>query len=281
MLQPLFDPQDFINQGQPHPNIHPNNIIALAPQANFPVLDMAGTFGAPVPRNPRRRQGRTSRPGSDEIRQAEGQFACHFYKFNPVMYDKCKKCSFTRHSDVRQHIVRCHSLVSPYCVRCWKEFSNQREYSEHITQGHCQIRPRPEKLIREELDRMGACRREDDNKEKWFGIWDLLFHGHPRPDSPYLPSCIFEEGLTLIQPFVQDLLRQHGPAGPVPGNILHMAYQTYCHRLPISRHPLSLNNQGFVYQALPRHLFPNNNDVYGETNRFEAEPGLNYYPPPF
>ncbi|VUC28242.1 unnamed protein product [Clonostachys rosea] len=250
---------------------------------------MAGPSRAPVSRNPRRRPGRAFRSVSDETGQPEGQFACHFYKFNPVMYDKCKKCSFTRHSDVKQHIVRCHSLTSPYCDRCWMEFSDQQEYSEHITQGHCQERPRPEELIREEVDGLGASRREDDNKEKWLGIWNLLFRGHPQPDSPYLPSCIFEEGLALIQPFVHNLLQQHSgtaAAGPVPANILHMAYQTYCHGLPVSRHPQTLNNgavvpHGHAYQALPQHVFPNNNGDYGEINTFEAQAGFNYYPPQF
>ncbi|KAK7222153.1 hypothetical protein V2G26_010156 [Clonostachys chloroleuca] len=78
-------------------------------------------------------------------------FACPFYKFNPQVYDECKKHRFPRISDIKQHLIRRHSLPPYFCSACWISFMDEQSRIHHPCRGEGQYELRPEGLSPEEI----------------------------------------------------------------------------------------------------------------------------------
>ncbi|KAL2132610.1 hypothetical protein VTI74DRAFT_3600 [Chaetomium olivicolor] len=127
-----------------------------------------------------------------------GPLACHFYKRFPTHFTRCLfRNHLTSTSFVVQHIHRCHSQPIR-CPICSRAFDGAAERDEHIRQRTCQSASRDPGCVdngREGLDRhqlvelrQRTSRRGLTEAERWYAIWDFIFPGAPRPDSPYIRS---------------------------------------------------------------------------------------------
>ncbi|KAJ2973168.1 hypothetical protein NQ176_g6761 [Zarea fungicola] len=129
-------------------------------------------------------------------------YACPFYKFDPLTHYRCgRKYDLRRPADVRQHILRCHTLGPMYCANCWRSWdqSQSGEFVEHTVAMSCDRVPQPEHLNRVEQSDLEAMDLGGPNgREKWYLIWDTLFSDHERPDSPYQDPTA-KEILTIVR----------------------------------------------------------------------------------
>ncbi|OAA72205.1 hypothetical protein ISF_01278 [Cordyceps fumosorosea ARSEF 2679] len=67
------------------------------------------------------------------------------------------------------------------------------EWMEHQAGRSCQPVPKPENLIPDEIRALNELEfGHIGDAEKWYTMWDLLFEGHTRPDSPYMDRGIGE-----------------------------------------------------------------------------------------
>lgn len=146
----------------------------------------------------------SSRRESAPRHSSQRAFSCPFYLYDRSQHFDCLNRRLKRVSDVRQHLVRAHSLA-PQCPICGEEFkedsagsgSAEDRLSEHIQGQNCYPLPAPPPprhgITQDQLEvvRIIAARRNgrratDPAAEKWFEIWDILFPGTPRPLSPYI-----------------------------------------------------------------------------------------------
>lgn len=159
----------------------------------------------------RRRTVETEEGGAGADEHTRILFACPFYKFDPIKYFRCfRKYELRRYSDVRQHILRNHTLGDMYCANCWATFSKEKfaEFETHTSAMDCQRQLRPETLFPREAAALTRLEfgRGDDDESKWYSTWELLFPEHPRPDSTHVKPDA-SELLTLLNPSRTALLQ--------------------------------------------------------------------------
>ncbi|KAM0664873.1 hypothetical protein ACQRIT_000507 [Beauveria bassiana] len=138
--------------------------------------------------------------------------ACPFYKFDPARHFDCyRKYQLMRYSDVKQHILRRHSLGTLYCSNCWRTWKNNELllWQSHVAQiPPCQFVPEPESLRPQEATALLELDVATlSQHEKWYRMWDLLFIDHQRPLSPYVENG-FGEILLLVDHSHDSLLRE-------------------------------------------------------------------------
>ena len=147
-------------------------------------------------------------------------FACVFYKSNPLQHVRCLHFQLKRIRDVKQHLSRCHRQPRFYCPICFETFDDSDLRNAHIRQRMCLTRDPPNwegvseaqgQLLRERVS------RSNTPDEQWFTIWEIVFPGAPRPSSPYLGNA-FEETIDRLREYwnaegrqvVSSSLRRHG-----------------------------------------------------------------------
>ncbi|CAH0058484.1 unnamed protein product [Clonostachys solani] len=171
-------------------------------------------------------------------------FACPFYKFNPQVYDECKKHRFPRISDIKQHLIRRHSLPPYFCPACWISFMDEQSRMHHPCRGEGQHELRPEGLSPEELQVVRLI-RGGSSEAQWFAIWRRLFPGYSVPQSPYIQHNNIEEVVSLLSPYVEAVWHASLPSlpsseletsGSFVTRTLTDACQIYFQSLPASRH---------------------------------------------
>ncbi|VUC23866.1 unnamed protein product [Clonostachys rosea] len=179
------------------------------------------------------------------------RIACPFHKFNPQVYDECKRYHFKRLSDMKQHLSRRHLLGMHSCTVCWSQFNDEPSKIHHLQDGSCQPRPQPEKLSVQELNQVINLRREGGVTDQWLAIWRELFHGFPPPSSPYVQANQIEEVKEMLCGNAEAVFLARFPALLQQYNteqelslffrsILDKGYEDFCRMLPKSRHlPLS------------------------------------------
>ncbi|GJN78750.1 hypothetical protein PLIIFM63780_002259 [Purpureocillium lilacinum] len=107
-----------------------------------------------------------------------------------------------RYADVKQHILRYHSLNSfYYCSSCWEVWTKERPWQAHVQLRACTNILGPEHLLDEEADRLRTLEtpRGLDDTRKWYCMWDELFRGHTRPVSPHVEDGIAEPAALLCR----------------------------------------------------------------------------------
>ncbi|OAA58806.1 hypothetical protein ISF_06589 [Cordyceps fumosorosea ARSEF 2679] len=169
------------------------------------------------------RVGDPPRHDPDDPPSERPLLACPFYKFDPIAHFRCfRKYDLRRYSDVKQHILRCHTLGTQYCANCWQVFqpNQEAEWEAHIQQRGCERRQGPEDLRPSEVRALTALEFDGplSDTSKWDAVWDLLFVGHPRPPSPYmdpgwseLESMMNHSSRTAaVQESLPSLLREQG-----------------------------------------------------------------------
>ncbi|KAK5633658.1 hypothetical protein RRF57_009372 [Xylaria bambusicola] len=151
------------------------------------------------PRRPQRDEDDDDRPLHPRGKAQRGaldtvwSLACPFYLRDKERHRNCLNYKLNRIVDVRLHIVRAHVQPS-HCPQCGNEFQNDPDYAQrdaHI--AHCQtVREviRPSGATSEQLERMrvAAMHRGHGSTEegRWYAIWDIMFPGIARPQSPII-----------------------------------------------------------------------------------------------
>lgn len=126
-------------------------------------------------------------------------FACPFYLRDRLQHSDCLNKRLKRLSDVRQHLLeRAHYQVV-HCPVCGVTFSGsigeaRRRRDVHVQAADCEPLPSPPNYpgITEDQERRirEIARNTRTNQfnqvQRWFEIWDFLFPGEERPDTPFL-----------------------------------------------------------------------------------------------
>jgi len=116
-------------------------------------------------------------------------FACPFWKKKPRRHRACFGNRLTRVRDVKQHLARRHTPKF-YCQRCHLIFETQTSRDTHVMASEPCSPDQHGELdgisIEQTLDLRVRSERGRTEAEQWFAIWDILFPGVQRPDSPYM-----------------------------------------------------------------------------------------------
>lgn len=143
----------------------------------------------------------------------EHTWACPFFKLDPINYAECLgRYSFRRIHDVKQHILRRHTVAEYHCPNCWEEFSHHTPWKEHTQNITCHPTPGPENLSQQECEALKNTRFPAglSDKQKWYLIWQQLFAMHPPPSSPYVGNGFCEPN-RIIRPYAISLLKERLP----------------------------------------------------------------------
>ncbi|KAK6080913.1 hypothetical protein SCUP234_05011 [Seiridium cupressi] len=128
-------------------------------------------------------------PCTDIKNGEERILACPFYKKNSSKYQECHKFGLKRIKDVKQHIYRKHKRPDYYCPKCFDEFNNPRGRDDHVRGNSCAKRqsPHSDMISEDEKKKLAQCSaRSKPIDEQWYAVWDLLFPGQRKPQSPYM-----------------------------------------------------------------------------------------------
>ena len=150
-----------------------------------------------------------SRPSTkNENQEPEKLLACPFSKFNPRKYRGCYKYTLRDISRVKQHLRRCHGIPK-YCPSCYGIFSSEKARDDHIRGRNCQnLAPVDFDCVSEEQRKLLEQRvsKSKGTVENWYTIYEILFPGAPRPNSPYIEVVLSEQLREL-----QDFTASEGP----------------------------------------------------------------------
>ncbi|KAI1329856.1 hypothetical protein F5Y16DRAFT_417002 [Xylariaceae sp. FL0255] len=164
-------------------------------------------------------------------------FACPFFLFNREAHSRCLSKSLYRVPDIRMHIRRCHYLS--YCPICFRTFENDPQFAQrdaHVAQGACHHVENPHACATsEQLEQMKTAARDQkriSNEERWYIIWDIMFPGRTRPDSPYIDviavtfnsqnSFVAELNQFVADGGVEDFLREFGMSNLITSPVLYI-----------------------------------------------------------
>ncbi|KAF3765617.1 hypothetical protein M406DRAFT_68040 [Cryphonectria parasitica EP155] len=142
-------------------------------------------------------QGPQVKKRRKQVDPGQDRLACHFQKKNPQRYPSCgiRKNGFRTVAEIKQHFWRKHQRNPNYCPRCKTIFDTEQQKDDHISQIPESPCPKstaelPEGLPHELVEEL-KCRvdKEHDLSEQWFSVWDKIFPGIPRPQSPTFDLC--------------------------------------------------------------------------------------------
>ncbi|KAI1462294.1 hypothetical protein F4805DRAFT_410094 [Annulohypoxylon moriforme] len=145
----------------------------------------------------------SAQPKSDQSITPKKWWACLWYKKDSLRYHECSKYKLQRIKDVKQHTWRKHMKPVIYCPVCFELFASPKERDEHVQKKSCSPRERPEfdgisEEQRKELNHNANRGRND--MEQWYYMWNAIFPGACRPQSPYIGNS-WEKILPLLRNF--------------------------------------------------------------------------------
>ncbi|KAK8063203.1 hypothetical protein PG996_007855 [Apiospora saccharicola] len=155
-----------------------------------------------------------------------GGLACPFYKDNTYKHVDCLCYSnFKELKYLKLHLDRCHLWPDYYCPSCLEKFEDPGQRDEHIVARECPQRKLPYSGVSHDqqgkIKQITSVRRSGKtDKDKWYEIWDVLFPGKERPDSPHRYQVEHEIALTIMQggylqtSRFQQILASHWPELP-------------------------------------------------------------------
>ncbi|KAK4460373.1 hypothetical protein QBC42DRAFT_151289, partial [Cladorrhinum samala] len=128
-----------------------------------------------------------------------GEMACPLYMSDPQKYQSCRTPlhALGDAAAVREHVETVHRRPF-YCPACGELFGTASELNRHIRTEQCAVRDlRPGEIegVHEDImDQLGCweAASSQSEEERWYSIWDILFPGVPRPESPYLTPSLDE-----------------------------------------------------------------------------------------
>jgi hypothetical protein len=126
-------------------------------------------------------------------------FACPFYLHDRIRHSNCLNFTLKRLVDVRQHLLERAHFQVVHCPNCGITFQGRlvearQQRDAHIEERTCVSSSTPPNYegITEDQEQCirgiarGARSNQFTEVQRWFMIWDFLFPGEPRPDSPFL-----------------------------------------------------------------------------------------------
>ncbi|KXJ88486.1 hypothetical protein Micbo1qcDRAFT_166522 [Microdochium bolleyi] len=152
-------------------------------------------------------------PGSSSKRRPEKEdivtFSCPFLKKDSTKWGDCSKYRLRRIRDVKQHLARKHQMPM-YCPLCMVTFPDEDHRDAHIISASCapSQKSKPEGITegqKRALSRKAPATQSPE--DQWFGMWDILFPGHPRPASAYIDSALLRNAFVY-----QAFLANNGPS---------------------------------------------------------------------
>ncbi|KAH8883796.1 hypothetical protein GQ53DRAFT_830256 [Thozetella sp. PMI_491] len=136
-----------------------------------------------------------NRGANGEARQKS--FACPYLKGDPIKYGhRCAKYQLSRIRDVKQHLTRRHT-PERYCQRCLEtDFPDDDSLKSHVDSGAC-LRRSPSLLDGISYQKHRRLSKKSTSsigeEEQWYTIWDILYPGHSKPESPYMDMALSAE----------------------------------------------------------------------------------------
>ncbi|KAI0593295.1 hypothetical protein F4775DRAFT_578486 [Biscogniauxia sp. FL1348] len=135
-------------------------------------------------------------------------FACHLGKLNPLWYPKCAQSGIKRMCHLANH-VRKHGNDPFLCEICGLPFSEESLLELHTRQGSCR------QIVGTDIRTIGLPGTHNmSDVDKWFWMWDQLFPGRPRPQSPY------REPLENLPPYSPEALRRRLEVLDIPSGYI-------------------------------------------------------------
>ncbi|CCF40528.1 hypothetical protein CH063_11070 [Colletotrichum higginsianum] len=125
--------------------------------------------------------------------------ACPFYKKDRQLHGSCYGKRLSRIRDVKQHLRRRHYMPI-YCPMCYKNFSDETKRDNHMREIACERGTHlgPIGISQEQQGELSKrAPRQHTEEEQWYGIFDILFPDHPRPNSAYIDSSVITDVLEL------------------------------------------------------------------------------------
>jgi hypothetical protein len=119
--------------------------------------------------------------------------ACPFWKGNEATWKHCFRYKLKRIRDVKLHLRRVHARS--FCVRCGGEFEGRQTLDAHYAfTPPCATRSFLRKWLSEDQKESLAKRSNPKFtiEQQWYAIWDIVYPGRPRPDSPYADQSLSE-----------------------------------------------------------------------------------------
>ncbi|KXH30540.1 hypothetical protein CNYM01_02951 [Colletotrichum nymphaeae SA-01] len=146
-------------------------------------------------------------------KSTQHQFACPFWKLDPHKQRSCYSATLSEIRYVKQHILRRH--VQPtHCTICMETFDSLKDLDRHLMQRSCATSSDPvyegiNEDQRHELQYWSA-RRGSSKIDQWFELWDMIFPGIPRPNSPFIDEEVFGKFHPEYIPEQLNALTVHG-----------------------------------------------------------------------
>lgn len=152
-------------------------------------------------------------------------WACPFSKWKPLTYHSCQSSILSGINRVKQHLRRKHKRPL-HCPSCWLTFEREGPFYAHIAERDCDKREgnEPEGVTTEQQTLLE--RRVDKRltkEDQWYSIYETLFPGRSKPNSPYVESGLSAEFIAF-QTFmattglniVEQRTREHIPPSLMP-----------------------------------------------------------------
>ncbi|KAK1760220.1 hypothetical protein QBC47DRAFT_355423 [Echria macrotheca] len=206
---------------------------------NKPSENPGGNSGSSRKRKSSRAENHEKDDGDDEdpgslarqpkkklkIETSTRAFACPFVKRDPFNHQKCLGLKLGKLSYVKQHLLRCHCAETS-CPRCGKRFPGENsttEYNKHLNQEQiCDRRSFSlkgkmpsdvrDKVIDEKSRKHDENGRKLEDEERWYRVYQMLFRGAERPQSPYAETPAVEAvqafSISMRQNIGSEILRQ-------------------------------------------------------------------------
>ncbi|ROW00781.1 hypothetical protein VMCG_06522 [Cytospora schulzeri] len=186
---------------------------------------------------PRRRK---KPKGDDEEAGSRLTLACPFSKKDPARHRRCYKYELKRVRDVKQHLRRCHRKAV-YCPVCGQTFPDEETRDVHVRQRTCPASPdlNVEGVTETQIQQLAVkSSSKKSEEEQWFGIFEIVFPGHPRPKSPYVDQ-LFSDEIQSFRDFVtaegpailSEQLQEHQPLGEQDRHFLDRLLGIGCERI--------------------------------------------------
>jgi len=162
-----------------------------------------------------------------KIETSKRAYACPFVKRDPFGHQECLGLKLGKFSYVKQHLLRSH-CAETCCPRCGQKFPGENsttEYNKHLNQDNiCERRiispdgkmsSDVRDKVMDERRRKHENGRKLDDEERWHRVYQILFPGAERPQSPYAETPAVE----ILQAFSTSMRQDIG--SKILGQVAH------------------------------------------------------------
>ncbi|WQF77518.1 hypothetical protein CDEST_02532 [Colletotrichum destructivum] len=169
--------------------------------------------------------------------------ACPFFRYNAGRHTSCLNLKMRRIRDVKQHLKRRHSEPQYYCTTCYKVFTTESKWFQHVSdQSFVPCFPtdgRPDFVTARESQLLCAkASRNATLEDQWYSVWDKIFIGRQRPSHPFMRTVVEEvtsmmrefwqnEGDQIVKKFTESLHMQDGDEVRLKNVMLNMMEESH------------------------------------------------------